>query len=130
MALAGHADAKWHVYPEQYAAGLWTTASDLARFLCEVQLALAGKSQKVLSKEMAWKMVTAGGIGSYALGFTVGSAYAHEPAQPGEAARYFGHTGGNWGFRSNLEAVNTTTCQRCFEPGCVFTPDARCVAGD
>ena len=27
-----------------------------------------------------------------------------ELAQPGEAARYFGHTGGNWGFRSNLEA--------------------------
>ena len=25
------ANPKWHVYPEQYAAGLWTTASDLAR---------------------------------------------------------------------------------------------------
>ena len=27
----------------------------------------------------------------------------HRPAKAGEAARFFGHTGGNWGFRSNFE---------------------------
>ena len=32
----------WHVYPEQAAAGLWTTPSDLARFIIEVQTAVRG----------------------------------------------------------------------------------------
>lgn len=100
----GRGNAKWHVYPELYAAGLWTTPTDLAKFMIEVQLALAGKSQKVLTSEMARKMVTHGGVGAYALGFTVGSDSPHRPGKAGEPSRYFGHTGGNWGFRSNLEA--------------------------
>ena len=57
----------------------------------------------------------------------MGSAYAHEPAQPGEAARYFGHTGGNWGFRSNLEAVNTTACKRCCSSRAAFSHRWRAV---
>lgn len=52
------AGEKWHVYPEQYAAGLWTTPTDLGRFLIEVQLSVAGRSNKVLSQTMAAKMVT------------------------------------------------------------------------
>lgn len=35
-------NAAWHVYPEQAAAGLWTTPSDRARFLIEVQSAVRG----------------------------------------------------------------------------------------
>lgn len=99
----GRGGAKWHVYPELYAAGLWTTPSDLARFMIEVQLALAGRSNRVLTQAMARKMVTPGGIGAYALGFTVGAVSPHRPAPPGEPARFFGHTGGNWGFRANFE---------------------------
>jgi CubicO group peptidase (beta-lactamase class C family) len=95
--------AKWHVYPELYAAGLWTTPSDLARFMIEVQLSLEGRSNKILHQSMVKKMVTPGGVGSYALGFTAGSDSPHRPAKAGEENRYFGHTGGNWGFRSNFE---------------------------
>ena len=40
---------KYHVYPEQAAAGLWTTPSDLARYIIDCQLTLAGKKGKILS---------------------------------------------------------------------------------
>jgi CubicO group peptidase (beta-lactamase class C family) len=33
----------WHVYPESAAAGLWTTPDDLARVVCALQGALAGR---------------------------------------------------------------------------------------
>lgn len=46
--LPGHlhpeaARRDWHVYPESAAAGLWTTPEDLARFVCALQAALAGR---------------------------------------------------------------------------------------
>lgn len=37
----------WHVYPESAAAGLWTTAEDLARFACAVAAAAAGRPSPV-----------------------------------------------------------------------------------
>ncbi len=58
---------RWHIYPEMAAAGLWTTPSDLARFAIGVQVALSGKSDKTLSKQMARQMVTQE-RGGYGLG--------------------------------------------------------------
>jgi hypothetical protein len=49
-----------HVYPEMAPAGLWTTSSDLARYAIEVQKALAGKSNAVLSAAMAREMLKPG----------------------------------------------------------------------
>ena len=37
----------WHVYPESAAAGLWTTPGDLARFVCAVAAAAAGRGSSV-----------------------------------------------------------------------------------
>lgn len=48
----------WHNYPEQAAAGLWTTPSDLARFAIGIQEAFAGKSEKVLSQDITEVMLT------------------------------------------------------------------------
>ena len=42
-------EGRWHVKPEMAAAGLWTTASDLALFAIEIQKSNIGKSNKVLS---------------------------------------------------------------------------------
>jgi len=49
---------RWHVYPEMAAAGLWTTPSDLCRFAIEIMLSRAGKSNRVLSREMVRNMLT------------------------------------------------------------------------
>lgn len=50
---------QWHLYPEMAAAGLWTTASDLARFALGVEQAFAGESNRVLSQSMTRQMLTA-----------------------------------------------------------------------
>jgi CubicO group peptidase (beta-lactamase class C family) len=92
----GHAmDARWHVYPELEAAGLWTTSVDLARFAIEVQKSLRGESNRVLSKATVREMLDPVGVGDYAVGFGV--------EKMGEGW-YFGHGGSNWGFRCDLLA--------------------------
>jgi CubicO group peptidase (beta-lactamase class C family) len=92
----GHAmDAPWHVYPEQAAAGLWTTASDLARVAIEVQRAIRGPEGAVLKQATAREMVAPTGVGPFAIGFEI--------AKNGEGW-YFSHSGGNWGFACHLLA--------------------------
>jgi CubicO group peptidase (beta-lactamase class C family) len=86
---------KWHVYPELAAAGLWTTPTDLAKFAIEIQLSWQGKSNKVLSPEMARQMITPVGVGPFAVGLTI--------EKRGEGW-YFSHGGSNWGFRGNVIA--------------------------
>ena len=49
---------RWHVYPEMAAAGLWTTAADLARFAIGLQRAFAGAADPVLSAPMVRAMLT------------------------------------------------------------------------
>jgi CubicO group peptidase (beta-lactamase class C family) len=100
-AASGHdADGKpvkgrWHTYPEQAAAGLWTTPSDLARFAIELQQASAGKSNKVISQAMATRMLTRL-KGSYGLGIEVDEV---------EGVPSFSHGGSNVGFRVSLYAL-------------------------
>lgn len=48
----------YHNYPEQAAAGLWTTPSDLAKYYLEIQAIRAGKTNGVLSKELVDNMLT------------------------------------------------------------------------
>jgi CubicO group peptidase (beta-lactamase class C family) len=85
----------WHVYPEQAAAGLWTTPTDLAKVAIELQLAVQGRPSRVLKPEIAREMITPVGVGGYAVGFGMN--------KQGEGW-YFGHGGSNYGFRCNLSA--------------------------
>ncbi|HEX7288018.1 MAG TPA: serine hydrolase [Candidatus Angelobacter sp.] len=83
-----------HTYPEMAPAGLWTTPSDLARYAIEVQRALVGKSNRVISAATARQMLTPGknhwGLGPGVLG--------------SEGHLYFSHGGANDGFQCNLVA--------------------------
>ena len=82
---------KWHTYPEQAAAGLWTTPEDLAKFAIELQKVASGRSDKVMSQALAQDMlrrqVEDWGLGVGVLG-------------EGAAAR-FSHGGANEGFRAS-----------------------------
>ena len=86
-----------HIYPEMAAAALWTTATDLARFLIELQLTLRGESNRVLSRQNAELLLTEVER-DYALGFDL---WDHG-GQP-----YFGHAGANDGFRGRMVAHRT-----------------------
>lgn len=87
---------KWHIYPEMAAAGLWSTASDIARFAIGVQQALAGTSA-LMKRETAERMLTEE-KNSYALGFGL--------SQPGEHQR-FSHGGRDEGFDMYLVAYKS-----------------------
>lgn len=79
-----------HTYPEMAAAGLWTTPSDLALYVMEVQQSLAGKSNRVLTQTMTEEMLKPG-MGNWGLGVQIGGA---------EGNRYFSHGGVNAGFEA------------------------------
>ncbi len=77
---------KYHVYPEMAAAGLWTSPTDLARYVIETQLSYEGKSSKVLSPAMTKTRLTPFMNAESALGAFI------------VRKKYFSHNGGNEGF--------------------------------
>lgn len=95
-----------HLYPEMAPAGLWTTASDLARFVIAIQNALAGKPQQGLSPPLANQLlspvatpkmvdIAVGGVpNGYGLGVVV--ANGDRP--------FFWHNGQDEGFTSAMVA--------------------------
>lgn len=84
----------WNNYPEQAAAGLWTTASDLALYCIEIQDIVQGKREGVLTKETVDKMLTkhknAWGLGPY--------------LQNEKDSLIFSHGGKNAGFTNDMIA--------------------------
>lgn len=89
---------RWHVYPEMAAAGLWTNASDLARFAIGVQQSLAGTGNPVISAVLTQQMLTPQkenvGLGL----FLEGSG----------SAQTFSHGGRDEGFDTFLTAFSRT----------------------
>jgi CubicO group peptidase (beta-lactamase class C family) len=82
---------KYHIYPEQAAAGLWTNPTDLSKYIIETQLSLQGKSNKVLNIEMTKLRLTPYIDSNAALGVFI--------VEKG-GMKYFSHGGANEGFRS------------------------------
>jgi CubicO group peptidase (beta-lactamase class C family) len=81
---------RWHTYPEQAAASLWTTPTDLACLIIEVLKSLKNESNLVLSQEMTRQMlVPQMSLGR--LGFNVVIK---------DGLTRFGHPGWNEGFHS------------------------------
>ena len=79
----------YHIYPENAAASLWTTPTDIAKFIIALQLAGSGKSEKVLNKETAALMLT-----PYKDNATLGTWI-----RTAGTDQYFNHGGSNEGFR-------------------------------
>ena len=110
----------WHVYPELPAAGLWTTPSDLGRFAAGVLDAFAGRSNAILSQDLARAMLTPQGDASRGLGFGLkaserGVRFSHGGSNAGYESWLFGGTGSDeavivqtnaaWGDVLGLEVV-------------------------
>lgn len=98
-AASGHADGKvipgrYHIYPELGPAGLWTTPTDLARLLMDLQASANDHPSKLLSPKMTTMMLTPV-KGDWGLG-----AELHGSG----AVRRFGHDGVNEGFQSTMVA--------------------------
>ena len=82
--------ATFHVYPEQAPMGLWTTPTDLSKYIIETQLAYQGKSSKVLNQQMTSLQLTPYIDNSATMGAFIGD-------RNGE--KYFFHDAGNEGYR-------------------------------
>jgi len=82
---------RWRVYPEQGAAGLWTTSNDLSKFVIEIMLSKHGESNKILSKDMVEIMFSKPLEDSGGLGLGVGDE--------GGVLKYVLHKGANEGFK-------------------------------
>lgn len=88
----GATPGRFHTYPELAAAGLWTTPSDLSRFVIGLNDAYAGTSEVVLQQATARAMLTEVRDG-WGLGLSV--------AEQGRDLRY-SHSGANDGFRAMM----------------------------
>ena len=85
----------WHNYPEQAAAGLWTTPADLAAYCIAVQEILAGKRGGPVSEATVAAMLT-----KHQNDWGLGPALRRE----GDSL-LFGHGGKNAGFTNNMIAA-------------------------
>jgi len=94
----GNGDAipgRYHTYPEMAAAGLWTTASDLARFVIEIQKAREGRSNRMLKQATVEEMLRPEKQ-NYGLGFGINER---------DGLKRFSHGGADAGFQALLSGT-------------------------
>jgi len=103
---------KYHIYPEQAAAGLWTNPTDLSKYVIETQLALEGKSQKVLSKKMTELRLTpykdsSAGLGVFIINKNGIKYFTHGGVDEGFVSQYVGSITGDYGVVVMTNTYNT-----------------------
>jgi CubicO group peptidase (beta-lactamase class C family) len=92
---SGHLDknipieGKYYRIRPQSSGGLWSTPTDLAKFLIVIQKSRKGELNDIITKDYAMLMTTPV-IGSYGLGFST--------EVRGTGVRFFGHDGHNVGY--------------------------------
>jgi CubicO group peptidase (beta-lactamase class C family) len=94
----GNGDAypgRYHTYPEMAAAGLWTTAADLARFAIEIQKSREGRSNLILKQVTVEEMLRPASP-NYGLGFSISER---------DGLKRFSHGGADAGFQAVLMAA-------------------------
>lgn len=96
IASAGHMSnglpfpGKRFFIPNMAAGGLWTTTADYAKYVIELQKSNLGKSNKIISKELAEEMLSPHVSKQYGLGVFMREMYGE--------INYFGHLGDSRGF--------------------------------
>lgn len=88
----------YYIYPEQAAGGLWSTATDIAKFVLNIQNNLKASPNSLISKSHCEEMLTPF-LSNYALGFGV-------VEKGGE--KYFWHEGESYGYNAMYYGSFTT----------------------
>lgn len=104
----------WNLYPATSAAGLWTTPSDLARLVVELQLARAGHGRSILSPAMSTELLSTQGAEDDrdSKVIAIREAIAEQPPPSwglgvgliGRPPTRFFHSGSNPGYQCELQA--------------------------
>ncbi|MFI9239249.1 amino acid adenylation domain-containing protein [Streptomyces sp. NPDC053079] len=87
----GTLEGGWLIHPEQAAAGLWSTAADMARLELEIRRSALGRPLALLSKESAGQLLTPHSDSFYGLGTIVDDG--------GQDVEY-GHGGSPGGYQA------------------------------
>ncbi len=94
-------EGRAHSYPSMASNGLWATASDIAKFVINIQQTLKGESNRGLSRDMTELMVTPYGISGYGPRFKYGLGFQVIPIKD---ETYLRHWGWNTGFYAQIAA--------------------------
>ncbi|MFM2360181.1 MAG: hypothetical protein RLY16_2174 [Bacteroidota bacterium] len=88
----------YYIYPEQAAGGLWSTATDIAKFILSIQNNLKGNLNATLNKQLTQEMLTPV-LNNYSLGLGI-------VEKGGE--KYFWHEGESYGYNAMFYGSFTT----------------------
>lgn len=88
----------YYIYPEQSAGGLWSTATDIAKFVLSIQNDIKGNQNSLINKQLTAEMLQPV-LNNYSLGFGI-------IEKGGE--KYFWHEGESFGYNSMYYGSFTT----------------------